>query len=147
MKNYYDQQQELELAISRLNTLKEKKQLYFEETQPKSKKINGVMVQSSIVNHDKFLEYTSKIETIDEDIEILEKEIKMLEKYLKKMEYNLRHMKGALEKIFVDRYIDGLDVRRIAKKNCYSESNIYELLRKIRKIINEKWKFVKNCNK
>ena len=32
MKNYYDQQLELELAKNRLTTLKEKKKLYFEET-------------------------------------------------------------------------------------------------------------------
>ena len=72
MKNYYDQQLELELAKNRLATLKEKKELYFEETQPKSKKINGVMVQSSIVDNNKFLEYTAKIEYLDDEIDVLD---------------------------------------------------------------------------
>lgn len=137
MKNYYDQQLELELAKNRLATLKEKKELYFEETQPKSKKINGVMVQSSIVDNNKFLEYTAKIEYLDDEIEVLENEIRILENHLIRMECNLKTMKGILEKVFVDRYINGLSIKKIAKKYNYSESNIYELLKKIRKILSK----------
>jgi DNA-directed RNA polymerase specialized sigma24 family protein len=137
MKNYYDQQQELEVAKNRLTTLKEKKKLYFEETQPKSKKINGVMVQSSIVDNNKFLEYTAKIEYLDDEIDVLENEIRILENHLIRMECNLKTMKGILEKVFVDRYINGLSIKKIAKKYNYSESNIYELLKKIRKILSK----------
>lgn len=137
MKNYYDQQLELELAKNRLATLKEKKELYFEETQPKSKKINGVMVQSSIVDNNKFLEYTAKIEYLDDEIDVLENEIRILENHLIRMECNLKTMKGILEKVFVDRYINGLSIKKIAKKYSYSESNIYELLKKIRKILSK----------
>ena len=137
MKNHYDQQLELELAKNRLATLKEKKELYFEETQPKSKKINGVMVQSSIVDNNKFLEYTAKIEYLDDEIEVLENEIRILENHLIRMECNLKTMKGILEKVFVDRYINGLSIKKIAKKYNYSESNIYELLKKIRKILSK----------
>lgn len=137
MKNYYDQQLELELAKNRLTTLKEKKKLYFEETQPKSKKINGVMVQSSIVDNNKFLEYTAKIEYLDDEIDVLENEIRILENHLIRMECNLKTMKGILEKVFVDRYINGLSIKKIAKKYSYSESNIYELLKKIRKILSK----------
>lgn len=137
MKNYYDQQQELEVAKNRLTTLKEKKRLYFEETQPKSKKINGVMVQSSIVDNNKFLEYTAKIEYLDDEIDVLENEIRILENHLIRMECNLKTMKGILEKVFVDRYINGLSIKKIAKKYNYSESNIYELLKKIRKILSK----------
>lgn len=137
MKNYYDQQLELELAKNRLATLKEKKELYFEETQPKSKKINGVMVQSSIVDNNKFLEYTAKVETIDNEIEILEKEITMLEKYLKKMEYSLRHMKGALEKVFVARYIDGLKANEITDRVNYSIAQVYRYLSTIHHILKD----------
>lgn len=137
MKNYYDQQLELELAKNRLTTLKEKKKLYFEETQPKSKKINGVMVQSSIVDNNKFLEYTAKIEYLDDEIDVLENEIRILENHLIRMECNLKTMKGILEKVFVDRYINGLSIKKIAQKYSYSESNIYELLKKIRKILSK----------
>lgn len=137
MKNYYDQQLELELAKNRLATLREKKKLYFEETQPKSKKINGVMVQSSIVDNNKFLEYTAKIEYLDDEIDVLENEIRILENHLIRMECNLKTMKGILEKVFVDRYINGLSIKKIAQKYSYSESNIYELLKKIRKILSK----------
>ena len=135
MKNYYDQQQELEVAKNRLTTLKEKKRLYFEETQPKSKKINGVMVQSSIVDNNKFLEYTAKIEYLDDEIDVLENEVRILENHLIRMECNLKSMKGILERIFVDRFIEGMSIKRIAKKYNYSESNVYELVKKIKKII------------
>lgn len=137
MKNYYDQQLELELAKNRLATLKEKKKLYFEETQPKSKKINGVMVQSSMIDNNKFLEYTAKIEYLDDEIDVLENEIRILENHLIRMECNLKTMKGILEKVFVDRYINGLSIKKIAQKYSYSESNIYELLKKIRKILSK----------
>jgi len=137
MKNYYDQQLELELAKNRLATLKEKKKLYFEETQPKSKKINGVMVQSSMIDNNKFLEYTAKIECLDDEIDVLENEIRILENHLIRMECNLKTMKGILEKVFVDRYINGLSIKKIAQKYSYSESNIYELLKKIRKILSK----------
>ena len=135
MKNYYDQQKELEIAKARLQTLKEQKKMYFEKTQPKSKKIDGEMVSSSKIANNVFLNYVEKTERIDIQIDIIKKEIALLECYLKKMEYNLRSMKGILEKVFVDRYIDNMDVRKIANKHNYSISNIYEILKKIKRII------------
>lgn len=135
MKNYYDQQQELEVAKNRLRTLKEKKELYFNETQPKSKKINGVMVMSTPMHNDKFLEYTAKIEYLDDEIDVLENEVRILENHLIRMECNLKSMKGILERIFVDRFIEGMSIKKIAKKYNYSESNVYELVKKIKKII------------
>jgi DNA-directed RNA polymerase specialized sigma24 family protein len=141
MKNYYDQQLELELAKNRLTTLKEKKKLYFEETQPKSKKINGVVVQSSMIDNNKFLEYTAKIEYLDDEIDVLENEIKILESYLKRMENTLRSMKGALEKVFVAKYIDGLSVKQIVIRVNYSKTQVYRYLSIIQQIIKDgkKW--------
>ena len=89
--------------------------MYFNETQPKSKKINGVMVKSS-GHADKFTDYVARIETIDIEIDLLENEIRILNDYIKKMECKLRTMKGTLEKIFVDRFIDGMSIKKIAKK-------------------------------
>lgn len=141
MKNYYDQKQELEVAKTRLKTLKEKRQLYFNETQPKSKKINGVMVKSTPTHTDKFLEYTTKVEVIDDEIEMLEHEIRILSSYLRRMENSLRSMKGILEKVFVDKYVDNMAVTEIALKNNYSQVQIYRYLKKINKIIKDdkKW--------
>jgi dihydroorotase len=135
MKNYYDQQKELEIAKARLQTLKEQKKMYFEKTQPKSKKIDGEMVTSSKVANNVFLDYVDRTERIDIQIDIIKKEIALLECYLKKMEYNLRRLKGILERVFVARYIDGLSVNQISDKVNYSSVQVYRYLRTIKKII------------
>lgn len=137
MKNYYDQQQELLAATYRLESLYEKKALYFNETQPKASKVKDVMVDSSRIIQDTFLKYAEKVEEIDKEIELVKEEIEILKKYLKKMEESLRKMKGQLEKIFVAKYIDGLDVRQIAIRVSYSESHVYRLLTTIHQIIKD----------
>lgn len=138
MKNYYDQKRELELTKSRLETLQEKKRIYFEETQPKSKEFKGVMVNGSRIESNKNLTYMVKTEEIDKEIEIKLKEIKILEKNIKKMEHHLREMEGILEQVFVARYIDGKKVKQIAKQLHYSPSHIYTLLEEVKKITNSK---------
>lgn len=90
---------------------------------------------STPMHNDKFLEYTAKIEYLDDEIDVLENEVRILENHLIRMECNLKSMKGILEKIFVDRFIEGMSIKKIAKKYNYSESNVYELVKKIKKII------------
>lgn len=137
LKNYYDQQMELNITLMRIETLNEKKAIYFRNTLPKSGKIKEVIVDSSRVINDTFLEYNIKTEEIDKELDNLYKEKEILEKYLKKMEDSLRTMKGILERIFVAKYIDGLDVKRISLKFNYSESHIYRLLSTIHQIIKD----------
>ena len=91
MKNYYDQLNELKVAQSRLKSLKEKKKMYFNMTQPKSA-VYFSGAKSTNLNNDAFLNYLCKTEKIDNEIIILNKEIKMLSKYLKAMENSLRNM-------------------------------------------------------
>ena len=134
VKNYYDQQMELATVLFRIATLQEKKTLYFDRTQPSSPKY-GEKVSASHKPSEPFLEYTAKVTDIDKELEELYKESAILEKYLRKMEINLRSMKGLLENIFVDRFIDNMDVKQIAKKYHYSESRIYDLIRDIKKIV------------
>lgn len=134
MKNYLDQQQELRVAIERIKTLREKKKIYFEQTQPKASKMKDVVVTSSFQS-DVFLTYMAKIEAIDTEIAILEQEITLLKKSLRKMEKCLRRINDELEKVFILKYIEGLSVREIAIKTNYSESHIYRILTKIRKIL------------
>lgn len=136
MKNYYDQQMELNIVLFRIESLNEKKSIYFNRTQPSSPKF-GEKVSSSHKKSEPFLDYTANIEDINREIDDLLKEKEILEKYLKKMESSLRSMKGILEKIFVAKYIDGLDVRKIAIKYNYSESHIYRLLTTIHQIIKD----------
>jgi predicted RNase H-like nuclease (RuvC/YqgF family) len=94
------------------------------------------MVKSS-GHTDKYLEYTSKIESLDEEITMLENEINILKNYIKKMEYKLRNMKGTLEKVFVNKYIDNISVNEIANKLHYSPVQIYRFLKKINRIIKD----------
>lgn len=134
MKNYYDQQQELQTALYRLETLKEKRELYFNMTQPGTMDYSKDNVQGG-VHKDLMTEYVIKIEKIDIEIEEIQREIELLESYLKKMEKCLRSMKGSLEKVFVARYIDGLNVNQVAVRCNYSASHIYKILQVIDKIL------------
>ena len=136
IKNYYDQQLELNSAKFRLKTLEEKREFYFNATQPQSVAIKETVVSSS-THSDLLANYVIKIEEIDKEIEVLKKEIEVLEKYLNKMEGCLRKMKGSLERIFVAKYIDGLKVNQIARRINYSPSHIYRELSIINKIIKD----------
>lgn len=136
MKNYYDQLNELKVAQSRLKSLKEKKKMYFNMTQPKSA-VYFPDTKSTNLNNNAFLNYLCKTENIDNEIIILNKEIKILSKYLKAMENSLRNMNGSLEKVFVLRYIDELSINQICKKLHYSRSQIYRKLSTIRKILKD----------
>ena len=140
MKNYYDQQMELATVLFRIATLQEKKSLYFDRTQPSSPKF-GEKVSSSHKDSEPFLVYTQKIEDIDKELEELYEEATILEKYLKKMEDSLRKMKGILERIFVAKYIDGLNVKKLCIKFNYSKTQIYRYLQIIHSIVKDgkKW--------
>ena len=137
MKNYLDQQQELKIAIERIKTLKEKKKIYFELTQPKASGMKDVVVTNS-TKSDMFYEYIKKTEAIDAEIAVLEQEIALLKKTLRKMEKSLRKMNDRLTRVFILRYIEGLTVREISLRTNYSESHVYRILTNIRKIIKEK---------
>ena len=133
IKNYYDQQQELNAALLRLKSLEEKREIYFENTQPKAVSVKDEI--PGTIHTDLLTEYVIKIEKIDKDIELLKREIKISKKYLDKIEDCLRKMKDPLAKIFVARYIDGLSVNQMTYRINYSPSDIYRKLAIIRKII------------
>lgn len=137
MKNYYDQQRELQIAKARKETLEYKRSLYFYRTQPKATVIKDTVVMVEPHN-DVYLEYLSKVEKIDRQLKEVNEEINILEDNLNKMAKELRCMKSKLAKVFADVYIDGLTVKQTAIKENYSESHIYTLLDGIKKIINGK---------
>lgn len=134
MKNYYDQQQELQIALYRLEALKNKKEMYFNRTQPGTPDYTKEFVNGG-VHKDAMTEYVIQIEKIDKEIEKLEDEIESLESYLKKMEKCLRNMKGVLEKIFVAKYIDNKPVSEITHLCHYSPTDVYRKLQIIKKMI------------
>lgn len=135
MKNYYDQKHELNIAYIRLKSLKERKRLYFEATQPKASRYDEPVVMSSVSN-DMYSIYVGKIENIDKCIKEVEEEIDILEHNLRIMELTLRKLKGSIEKIFVAKYIDGLTINQMCRKFNYSRPQIYRKLNIIKKILN-----------
>lgn len=137
LKNYYDQQQELKLAEIRCESLKNKKEMYFQKTQPKATIIKDAVVMVE-PHQDVFLEYTHKVKEIDDELDILYKEIKIYKDGINKMEDVISTMKDKHARIFLDIYINGLSVRETALKENYSESHIYTLLDEIKKMINSK---------
>ena len=145
MKNYYDQLNELKVAQNRLKSLKEKKKIFFNNTQPKSA-VYFSDTRNTNLNSEAFLNYLCKTENIDNEIIALNKEIKMLNKYLKAMENSLRNMNGSLEKVFVLKYIDGLSVKQICRQLHYSKTHVYRKLSVIRKILKDGKKWEKNCD-
>lgn len=145
MKNYCDQLNELKIAKNRLKSLKAKKKMYFNMTQPKSA-VYFSDTKNTNLNSDAFLDYLCKTEKIDTEINMITNEIKMLNKYLKAMENSLRNMNGSLEKVFVLKYIDGLSVKQICRQLHYSKTHVYRKLSVIRKILKEGKKWEKNCD-
>lgn len=137
MKNYYDQKQELILAEIRCKSLEDKKEVYFQKTQPRATVIKDAVVMVE-PHEDVFLEYTHKIKEVDDKLDILYKEIDIDRKAIEDMEKVLGTMKSKHMRIFVDIYIQGLSVRETAIKENYSESHIYTLLDEIKKMINSK---------
>lgn len=133
MKNYYDLQKELAIALARLKSLKEKRELYFNSTQPGGMSYDEPVVMGGTTNN-AFDVYAEKVIEIDLQIKLVEAEILITQKHLKAMEDSLRKMNGTLEKIFVARYIDGLTINQIARKMNYSRSQVYRKLQKIRNI-------------
>ena len=136
MKNYYDQLHELNIAKLRLKSLKEKRDLYFNYTQPGGIKYDRERVMGGIINN-AFEIYVEKAENINVQIKLVEAEIIILKENLKDMENALRKMTGTLEKIFVMRYIDGLSINQICRKTHYSRPHIYRKLQVIRRIIKD----------
>ena len=135
MRNYYNQYNELKMAKARLNSLEEKRKMYFQMALPHSPKIGNKVNTGGAVN-DLFAAYLSKIEAIDAEIKIVKEEIKLLQKGLNEMAQCLSRMDGTLVKIFVLRYIDGMSVKQISYEISYSLPYIYQKLNAIRKILN-----------
>lgn len=139
MKNYYDLQKELAIALTRLKALKEKRELYFNSTQPGGISYDEPVVMGGTTNN-AFDVYAEKVIEIDLQIKLVEAEILITQKHLKDIEKALRKMKGILEKIFVARYIDGLTINQICRKVNYSRPQVYRKLKIIEKIIKDETK-------
>lgn len=132
MKNYHDTKCEMELIKLRLEVLKQKKEALRSIAEPKSLITDKLQVSLGTLEPDrKMITYLSLSEPIDKEIETKQKEYDFLNGKLISMEKALREAKGIEYQIFVMRYVEGLDIRRIANKLCYSDWNIYKILKRI----------------
>ena len=129
MKKYELLKKRLELCLICVETLQEQKEVLNAFLYPKTSRIKPVCVRGG-ENHDRYSEYVHETMTIDKQIGIVKKEIELLQNNIKKMEYVLRNIDDEMYKIFVYRYIDGLNVKDIARKTNYSNRRIYQILNK-----------------
>lgn len=134
MKKYAALKKRLELCLICIETLQEQKEVLNAFLYPRTSRIKPVCAKGG-TNNDRFSEYVHETMTIDKQIEIVKKEVELLKINIKKMEYVLRNIDDKMYKIFVYRYIDGLNVKDIAKKTNYSTRRIYQILNKIEKAI------------
>lgn len=131
MKKYAALKKRLELCLICIETLQEQKDVLNAFLYPRTSRIKPVCAKGG-TNNDRFSEYVYETMTIDNQIEIVKKEVDTLKKSIKKMEYVLRDIDGAMYKIFVYKYIDGLSVNQISHKINLSPRRVYQYLDQIK---------------
>lgn len=115
--------------------LSEKEHL-FAKTQPKATQYDKEVVSGGSPSNS-FDEYVIAKEKkqIDERLEEAKSILEDRERLLKLKEIELRQSKDWHDKVYVYKYLDNLSANEIKYKMHYCRSNIYEILKKIRKNI------------
>lgn len=115
--------------------LKEKEELFL-KTQPKAIVYDKEKIDSGYI-HNAFDEYLIAKEKARIDERLIEVKIILRDRerllYLKEQE--LRSSKNHIDQIYRMRYIDFYNIRKIAKISCYSESQIYRILERMKKTL------------
>jgi hypothetical protein len=117
------------------DVLSEKEHL-FARTQPKATQYDKEVVSGGSPSNsfDEYLILKDK-KQLDERLEEARSILEDRERLLKLKEIELRKSKDWHDKVYVYKYIDNLSVNEIKYKMHYCRSNIYEILKKIRKNI------------
>lgn len=136
MQNYYDLKKQLELCTAYLDSLKEQKELLNSFLYPKTVNFENAGIKGGKKN-DPFLIYTMNLITLDKQIAIAQMEKDILQRNLKKMDEILRGIHDSTYRIFVFRYLDGLSVLDIAEKTHFSTRRVYQILNKIKRILDD----------
>ena len=131
MKNYYQQVTEYELAKVRLETLKEKHQVIFNQVTNCTSSLKEDVV-SSTPRNDKMLNYTIECEELNESIQMQEEIIKIYEDGLKKMEELWKKLKGKKERIFKLYFVDNKSITHISMVIPCSEKTVYNYIKQIK---------------
>lgn len=115
--------------------LKEKEELFL-KTQPKAIVYDKDKIDAGYI-HNAFDEYLIAKEKARIDERLIEVKIILRDReqllYLKEQE--LRSSKNHIDQIYRMRYIDFYNIRKIAKISCYSESQIYRILERMKKTL------------
>ena len=112
----------------------EKKAEYYYSVLPGASDTSKELIKTECTN-DKFLNYTIKIQEIDSEIEVRKNLYGNLSYRLKLKEIELRNSKELLDRIYVYRYLDKLNVKAIGIKIQYGKSQTYDYITKIKNMI------------
>ena len=126
---YYKAQEKYDEVLS-------EKEHLFAKTQPKATQYDKEVVSGGSPSNS-FDEYVIAKEKkqIDERLEEAKSILEDRERLLKLKEEELRQSKDWHDKVYVYKYLDNLSANEIKYKMHYCRSNIYEILKKIRKNI------------
>lgn len=126
---YYKAQEKYDEVLS-------EKEHLFAKTQPKATQYDKEVVSGGSPSNT-FDEYVIAKEKkqIDERLEEAKSILEDRERLLKLKEIELRQSKDWHDKVYVYKYLDNLSANEIKYKMHYCRSNIYEILKKIRKNI------------
>ena len=115
--------------------LNEKEEL-FAKTQPKATKITGEKTTGGIHNNlfDEYLIEKEK-KNIDSRLEEVKSILDDRERLVKLKEQELRASNNSYDKIYRCRYIDRLTIEKTARLSNYSRSQVFNILKVIRKNI------------
>ena len=140
MKNYYTQLSELAIAETRLETLKEKKELLLTNATKTTGSLREIVAFGGGISN-KPLNYVVLCEEVDKQIEAVEKEIRILKKGLSQMENILKSISGIEEKIFRLYYMENKNPTQISFIIPCDRRTVYRYLKKIK----EKCKLSQNA--
>lgn len=117
--------------------LKEKEEL-FQRTQPKAINYEKEKISTGH-RYNAFDEYLTAKERakIDERLAEIKSILNDRERLLYLKGQELKGSKNHVDQIYKMRYIDCSNIRKIARTSCYSESQVYRILEKIRKKIEQ----------
>ena len=115
--------------------LNEKEEL-FARTQPKAIKITGDKTTGGKITNafDDYLIQKEK-KNIDKRLEEVKSILDDRERLVKLKEQELRASNNSHDKIYRYRYIDRLSIEKTARLSCYSRSQVFNILNKIKKNI------------
>lgn len=116
------------------NSLEEKVKLFY-NTQP------GSVQPKDIVHHisstsDKYVNYCADIEIVEYEVEKTRNILGVREYQLKLKEKELRESKDLNDQLYVMYFIENKKVKHIAKKVSYTREYTYDLIKKIKDLLN-----------